>query len=199
MAPLPSCSIMRIASCSWSPQSQRHEPKMSPVAHDECTRVSTGSSSVHSPLVSATCSSPLLFCRNGVMRKSPHAVGRSTVSPFSTMDSSRSRYSMSDAIEMILRPNFRAISVSCGRRAIVPSSFMISISAPAGCRPASRARSIAASVCPGRRSTPFWRARSGLMCPGRPRSVARVAGSARARMVARRPWCSRCRAGRPSQ
>lgn len=122
------------------------------------------------------------------MRKSPHAVGRSTVSPFSTMDSSFSRYEISDAIEMILRSNFLAISISCGRRAIVPSSFMISISAPAGCKPASRARSIAASVCPGRRSTPFWRARRGLICPGRPKSVARVAGSASARIVAARSW-----------
>ena len=83
-----------------------------------------------------------------------------------------------------LRPS----SSSCGRRAIEPSSFMISISAPAGCSPASRARSTAASVCPGRRSTPFWRARSGLMCPGRPRSEGRVAGSASARMVAARSW-----------
>ncbi len=69
-----------------------------------------------------------------------------------------------------------------------PSSFMISISAPAGCRPASRARSTAASVWPGRRSTPFSRARSGLIWPGRPRSAGRVAGSASARMVAARSW-----------
>ena len=78
--------------------------------------------------------------------------------------------------------------MSCGRRAIVPSSFMISISAPAGCSPARRARSTAASVCPGRRSTPFWRARSGLMCPGRPRSQGLVFGSASARIVAARSW-----------
>ena len=72
---------------------------------------------------------------------------------------------------MIFRSNFFAVSSSCGRRAIVPSSFMISISAPAGCNPARRARSTAASVCPGRRSTPLSRARRGLICPGRPRSV----------------------------
>ena len=51
-----------------------------------------------------------------------------------------------------------------------------------------RARSTAASVCPGRRSTPFWRARRGLMCPGRPRSQGRVAGSASALSVAARSW-----------
>ena len=55
---------------------------MSPVTHDECIRISTGSSSVHSPLVRATCSSPLLFWRNGVRRNIPHLVGMSTVAPF---------------------------------------------------------------------------------------------------------------------
>ena len=65
---------------------------------------------------------------------------------------------------------------------------MISISAPAGCNPASLARSTAASVWPGRRSTPFCRARRGLMCPGRPRSEGLVAGSASARIVAARSW-----------
>ena len=65
---------------------------------------------------------------------------------------------------------------------------MISIRAPQGCNPARRARSTAASVCPGRRSTPFSRARSGLTWPGRPRSDGRVAGSASARIVAARSW-----------
>ncbi len=87
MAPRPSFSTMRIASCSWAPQSQRHEPRMSPVAHDECTRTSTGSSSDHSPLVMAMCSRPLLFWRNAVMRKCPHSVGMSAVAPRSTIDS----------------------------------------------------------------------------------------------------------------
>jgi hypothetical protein len=39
-------------------------------------------------------------------------------------------------------------------RAIVPSSFMISQTTPAGSSPASRARSTAASVCPARSRTP---------------------------------------------
>ena len=39
----------------------RIEPKMSPVAHEECTRTSTGSSSENVPLIKATCSRPLLF------------------------------------------------------------------------------------------------------------------------------------------
>jgi hypothetical protein len=46
----------------------------------------------------------------------------------------------------------------------------ISHSAPTGVRPARRARSTAASVCPGRRRTPPARARSGSTWPGRTRS-----------------------------
>ena len=91
MAPLPSFSIICMARCSCSPQSQRYDPKMSPVAHDECTRMSTGSSAVHSPFVRATCSTPFDFWRKGVMRKSPHSVGSGTVTPRSTIDSWRRR------------------------------------------------------------------------------------------------------------
>ena len=66
-----------------------------------------------------------------------------------------------------------------------PSSFWetISHSAPTGASPASRARSTAASVCPGRRSTPPSRARSGSTCPGRTRSPATAVGSASSAMV----------------
>ena len=68
------------------------------------------------------------------------------------------------------------------------SSFWetISQSAPAGDSPASRARSTAASVCPGRRSTPPSRARSGSTWPGRTRSPGPAAGSASSRMVCAR-------------
>src|SRR4029453_7024817 len=51
-----------------------------------------------------------------------------------------------------------------------------------------RARSIAASVCPARFSTPPSRASSGKMWPGRSRSRGRVAGSTSARTVAARSW-----------
>lgn len=56
--------------------------------------------------------------------------------------------------------------------------------AAAGCKPARRARSTAASVCPARRSTPLSCAYSGLICPGRPKVSGREDGSANARMVA---------------
>ena len=57
-----------------------------------------------------------------------------------------------------------------GTRAIVPSSFMISQTTPAAFRPASRARSTAASVWPERSRTPPGRARSGNTWPGVARS-----------------------------
>ena len=72
---------------------------------------------------------------------------------------------------------------SCGTRAIVPSSFITSQMTPAGYRPASRARSTAASVWPARARTPPERARSGNMWPGRARSSAFVAGSIAASTV----------------
>ncbi len=93
---------------------------------------------------------------------------------------------MSSAIVPIFSWWRRANSCSSGRRAIVPSSFMISHSTPAGLSPARRHRSTEASVCPARTSTPPRRARSGKMCPGRAKSAAWVARSASARMVAAR-------------
>ena len=50
-----------IALCSCSPQSQRLEPNISPVAQEECTRTRIGSSCSHVPLNRATCSRPLDF------------------------------------------------------------------------------------------------------------------------------------------
>ena len=60
---------------------------------------------------------------------------------------------------------------------MVPSSFMISQTTPDGSRPASRARSTAASVWPARTRTPPSRARSGKTCPGWTRSCGVDAGS----------------------
>ncbi len=77
----------------------------------------------------------------------------------------------------ILMSNLRANSSSWGRRAIVPSSARISQRRPPGIRPARRARSTAASVCPALRSTPPSTALRGNMCPGRARSSGFVRGS----------------------
>ena len=64
-------------------------------------------------------------------------------------------------MEMSARPWVAAKARSSGSRAMVPSSCTISQITPAGRSPASRARSTAASVWPGRRSTPPGLARSG--------------------------------------
>jgi hypothetical protein len=44
------------------------------------------------------------------------------------------------------KSEFLATSANCGKRAILPSSFMISTITPADLKPANRAKSIAASV-----------------------------------------------------
>lgn len=41
--------VRRMAVCSWLPQSQRREPKTSPVRHSLCTRTSVGLSGEISP------------------------------------------------------------------------------------------------------------------------------------------------------
>ena len=88
-----------------------------------------------------------------------------------------------DHLQTVLPARTRA---SCGTRDMVPSSFMISQITPDGLRPARRARSTAASVCPARTRTPPSRARRGNTCPGRARSFGRiVAGSTAARIVLR--------------
>ena len=71
---------------------------------------------------------------------------------------------------IIFRPCRSQYGTRSSTRAIVPSSFMISQTTPAGVSPARRARSTAASVWPIRSSTPPGFARSGNTCPGCTRS-----------------------------
>src|SRR5690606_551619 len=66
----------------------------------------------------------------------------------------------------ILMPCSSAKASSSGRRAMVPSSFMISQITPLASKPAMRDRSQAASVWPARDSTPPGWAIRGKMCPG---------------------------------
>ncbi len=82
-------------------------------------------------------------------------------------------------IVTILRSCSAANSIRSGRRAIVPSSFMISQITPEGWQPASRARSTEPSVWPLRTSAPPCRARRGKMCPGETRSAGRTPGRMR--------------------
>ena len=89
----------------------------------------------------------------------------------------RRRYAMRSATVIIFSPCCSQYVVRSGTRAIVPSSSMTSQMTPAGVRPASRARSTDASVCPVRSSTPPGLAFSGKTWPGCTRSAAVVAGS----------------------
>ena len=68
----------------------------------------------------------------------------------------------------------------------VPSSLTSSDRTPIDGRSANLQRSIAASVCPERISTPPSRAISGKTCPGRTKSAAPLFGLARARTVLQR-------------
>ncbi len=100
-------------------------------------------------------------------------------------------------MEMIVRPCLRAKGTSSGRRSMTPSSPAISTMAPAGRRPARRARSTAASVCPLRTRTPPGLARSGKTWPGRTKSegswrplasIRRVVARSAAEMPVVTPW-----------
>lgn len=88
-----------------------------------------------SPLKSAMCSNPLLFCLKGMMRKCPQPVG-AVSTPRVTMLSDL-RYLMRSAMEMILRLKRWAISRSWGRRhsAVFVNDFD---EAGYGCSPARR-------------------------------------------------------------
>ena len=81
-----------------------------------------------------------------------------------------------------------ANSSSWGRRAMVPSSFMISTISAAGSKPAMRARSTPASVCPARRKTPPGLATSGKMAGLDDIARAGVGGHRHRQHV-----CARCR------
>ena len=102
------------------------------------------------PRTSATCCLPVSFSRNATALNSPYSVGSRTETTRSTSFSRRRRYSMRSATVIILMPCRSQNATRSGTRAIVPSSFMISQTTPAGLRPARRARSTAASVWPPR-------------------------------------------------
>src|ERR1043166_4131937 len=76
-----------------------------------------------------------------------------------------------------------AKAATSGPRITVPSSFISSESTPTGGRPASRQRSMQASVWPERISTPPSRATSGNTWPGRTKSAAPLLPLASARTV----------------
>ena len=139
--------------------------------HSECTRTSTGSAppaAVTSPTTSATCSVPALS-RYPCAVNSPARVGnRVEAARFSTgrdgtaaAAASPPRWATRSSIVTIARPCSSANARHDVARRIEPSSSTSSTITPTGAQPASRARSTAASVWPGRTSTPPRRERSG--------------------------------------
>ena len=90
---------------------------------------------------------------------------------------------MRSAIETSSRPCSSAKARRSGTRAMPPESSTTSHSTPTGARPARRARSTDASVCPARLSVPPGRARSGKMWPGRLKAPGPTVWSASARRV----------------
>ena len=83
----------------------------------------------------------------------------------------------------MLRLCFLAKISSSGRRAIVPSGFMISTMTAAGASPAMRAKSTPASVWPARLRTPPGLATSGKIWPGCLMSRGVALGATACRMV----------------
>ena len=117
---------------------------------------------------------------------SPCSVGICASAVRSTRCSRCRRCSIRSAIKITLRWCSSATRMSSGRRAIEPSGWSTSHSTPAGYRPASRARSTVASVCPARLRTPPCCAISGKTWPGIRMSSGRRSGSAIDRTVAAR-------------
>ena len=94
----------------------------------------------------------------------------------STNFSPARRNLINSSMVQILRRCFLPNFVNSGRRAIAPSSRIISQITPMGRQPASLTKSTAASVWPARCSTPPERARSGKMWPGCTRSSGTAVG-----------------------
>ena len=88
----------------------------------------------------------------------------------------------------IFSPCSCAKPMRSGKRAMLPSSFIISQITPDGLSPASREISMAASVWPARTKTPPSRARNGNTCPGVAMSAAVLLESIATATVLARSW-----------
>ena len=129
-------------------------------AHQRRSGLSASRPRAMSPRTSATCSSwstslDTRSCgnlRSAWAARIPRCAGRSARAACGSGSGPRR-----SSVSARARGRIRS---SCGMRAMVPSSFMISQITPEGSSPAMRARSTDASVCPARTSTPPLRARS---------------------------------------
>ena len=138
------------------------EPDLHSPWQSESPTDGTGSGVVMSPLMIAMCSELVALSRN---TRSVHSPPITEVIFRSTTPETRLSCRRRQAIRSEIAPIFRLCSwanfTRSGRRAMVPSSFMISQITPAGLQPARRAISTAASVWPARINTPPSRAFSG--------------------------------------
>src|SRR5699024_2613667 len=85
--PLPSCSILSNAVCNCGPQSQRCEPKTSPVKHSECIRNKTEDSCDGFPFMQAMDSLLSLLSVYTIVLKDPNLVGNWISASHFTSDS----------------------------------------------------------------------------------------------------------------
>lgn len=145
MTPAPSFVIWAIAWWSCGPQSQRLEPKTSPVRHSLWTRTRTFLFR-DVPFHQRDVVLPVGVRAVEVQGKIP--VIRGHLHDFEAFDQLLARPAELDQVfdgaepELVFLANF----TSAGRRAISPESSMISQMTPTGRQPASRAKSTAASV-----------------------------------------------------
>ena len=130
--PWPSAAMRSSARSSCVPQSQRIEPNTSPVRHSECTRTSTFSLPATSPRTNAMCSVPSSSDSNTCAAKSPCLVGMRASETRRTSFSRCRRYRIRSAMVTSASPCSAANASRSGMRCIVPSSFTISASTPAG-------------------------------------------------------------------
>ena len=144
------------APCSSPPHRHASEPNTSPVRHSTWTCSGTGTPAPAEPMMTAKCSPPSCASRKPMTRESPAQVGRIVSASRITCGSVRRRYATSSAIETTASPYSSANSTNSAPRAISVGlrRETISQSAAAGRRPASRARSTAASAGPRRAEHP---------------------------------------------
>ena len=157
--PRPSAAIASMASRSWWLR-PGWMPSTSSSGFIACIRTRTGAGSARSPFESTMCSPPPAVSVNTRICQAPPCSETTVETAVSrTRLSWRRRWAIRSEMVPIFSAWRWAKATRSGRRAMLPSSFMISQITPAGLRPASRAMSTAASVWPARTSTPPSRAR----------------------------------------
>ena len=181
--------MRRMAASSWSPQSQRSDPKMSPVRHSECTRTSTsavagdGAHREHDVLGAVEGRLEDRHLEDAVRRRDRH--GRPLDPPHLGLDPAA--VAIRSAMEIMSRPCSAANRASSGRPGHAGAPLVDDLADDPDRLQAGEAGEIDGRL---RVADPLEdasrRARSGNTCPGRARSSGVVIGSASARIVVHR-------------